>query len=229
MIFSPSICTAGYADVEESLLWIEDRHCDRVHIDIMDGQFVDPIMGGTDYVQMIRRSCRLPLELHFMTYEPEKMLDIYGIEAGEVIYVHADSTRHPHRLLQSIRDRGGIPGLALSYYDQVEDARELLDQTQAILLMGVKAGYPASAFYWSVLDKCRQLKKMAAEMGLTLPVQVDGSVSPDNIEALVHGGIDAVVLGYPGCFDPIRGREKTLAIMKELTDKAEKELAGGKT
>lgn len=215
MILSPSICTAGYAETAEALAWIGQQRCDRVHIDIMDGWFVDPIMGGTDFVNMIRRECVLPLELHFMTYEPEKMLDLYDLQPGELIYVHADTTPHPHRLLQSIRERGAVPGLALSIYDQPEDARELLDQTENILLMGVKAGCPASDFHWSVLDKCRQLKELAAGMGRQLQVQVDGSVSPDNIGRLIQGGIDAVVLGYPGCFDPVHGREATLAKMRQ--------------
>lgn len=229
MILAPSICTAGYAHTAEALEWIARQHCDRVHIDIMDGWFVDPIMGGTDYVNMIRRESGLPRELHFMTYEPEKMLDIYDVRAGELVYIHADTTHHPHRLLQNIRERGAIPGLALSVYDEPEDARELLDQTENVLLMGVKAGCPGSAFHWSVLDKCRHLKAMAAAAGRPLQVQVDGSVSPDNVGRLVQGGIDAVVLGYPGCFDPVHGREATLALMKKRIQEAQCNHTGGMT
>ena len=67
MILSPSICTAGYARLGETIAWIEENGCDRIHIDIMDGQFVHPIMGGTDYVNTIRALTKLPVELHFMT------------------------------------------------------------------------------------------------------------------------------------------------------------------
>ena len=223
MILSPSICTGGYGEVAETLKWIESRGCDRVHVDVMDGSFVRPIMGGTDYVNMIRRECSLPRELHFMTYEPEKMLDMYQCGGGEIVYIHADSTRHPHRLLQYIRSRGAVPGLALSYYDEPEDAVELLDEAECILLMGVKAGMPGSDFYWSVLDKCNRIKELAAARGRLLPVQVDGSVSPQNIRELVRAGVDAVVLGYPGCFDPQMGRERTLSLMKSLIKETEKE------
>lgn len=221
MILSPSICTAGYENTAEVIGWIAERGCDRIHIDVMDGSFVRPIMGGTDFVNMIRALSPLPLELHFMCREPEKMLDIYNVRPGELIYVHADSTYHPHRLLQSLKERGCIPGLAVSFYEDIEDVEELLPHAEAILLMGVKAGCPGSEFYWSVLDKCAEIKKRAAALGLDIPVQVDGSVSPENIEALVKGGIDAVVLGYPGCFDPVRGREATLALMKEIINKTE--------
>lgn len=222
MILSPSICTAGYARLGETIAWIEENGCDRIHIDIMDGQFVHPIMGGTDYVNTIRALTKLPVELHFMTYEPEKMLEMYQIREGEIVYIHADTTYHPHRLLQSIRDKGAIPGLALSFYDEPDDALELLGQTAAVLLMGVKAGMPGSAFYWSVLDKCRRIKELGKELGKELPVQVDGSVSPENICRLTEGGTDAVVLGYPGCFDPVRGRDYTLALMKKLIRETEK-------
>lgn len=221
MILSPSICTGGYARVAETIAWLESRGCDRIHIDVMDGRFVRPIMGGTDYVDMIRKTTKLPIELHFMTYEPEKMLDMYEVRPGEVAYMHADTTKHPHRLLQSLRARGAVPGLALNSYEEPEDAAELLDEVEAVLLMGVRAGQPASKFYWSVLDKCRKLREMAAGRGRSLFIEVDGSVGPDNIRQLVEGGLDGVVLGYPGCFDPETGREKRLTLMQKLISESE--------
>lgn len=221
MLLAPSICTAGYANLAETVTWIENNACDRIHIDIMDGRFVHPIMGGTDYVNTIRRLTKLPIELHFMTYEPEKMLDMYKIYEGETVYIHADTTYHPHRLLQSIKDKGAYAGVTLSYYDDPDDAYELLGEADNVLLMGVKAGMPGSEFYWSVLDKCKRIKDLANKLDKNIPVQVDGSVSPANIAALVDGGIDAVVLGYPGCFDPVHGRDYTLSLMKKLIREAE--------
>lgn len=216
MILSPSICTSGYSDLQKTLEWIKANSLDRIHIDVMDGEFVKPIMGGTDYVNYIRDHTDSPLELHFMTYEPERMLDIYDVRKNEIIYVHADTTMHAHRLLQNIRDRGCVPGLALSYYDEVIDAAELLGECENVLLMGVKAGCPGSEFYWSVLEKNSQIKKLALEAGIEICTEVDGSVSPDNIEKIAEAGIDAVVLGYPGCFDKATGRDARLKLMKEL-------------
>lgn len=226
MKISPSICTGGYSDVVQTLRWLEEKGADRIHIDIMDGRYVKSIMGGTDYVNMIRQESHLPLELHFMCFQPERFLEMYQIREGELIYIHADSTNHPHRLLQSIKAKGARPALVLAVEDQPEDAVELLDQVEEILLMGVQTGCPAAEFQWSVLDKMQRIKELAKEQGLTLPVQIDGSVSPSNICELVRGGADSVVLGYPGCFDPVNGREYTLNLMKQLIVKAEEELQG---
>lgn len=228
MNISPSICTGGYADVIQTLKWLKEKGADRIHIDIMDGRYVRSIMGGTDYVNMIRQAIDLPLELHFMCLQPERFLEMYQIHAGELIYIHADSTNHPHRLLQTIHAKGARTGLVLAVTDQPECAEELLDQTDEVLIMGVETGCPAVAFQWSVLEKVNKIRDMAAARGINLPIQIDGSVSPSNICELVRAGVDSVVLGYPGCFDPIHGREYTLNLMLKLIRETEQALQGEK-
>lgn len=221
MKISPSICTGGYDNVAETLRWLEKQGVDRIHLDIMDGQYVPSIMGGTDYVRAIRRECNLPLELHFMCNHLEYFLEMYQIQKGDFICVHADSTYHPHRALQIIAAKGAYPILVLSVDDQPEEMIELYDQVSGILLMAVQTGCPAAEFHWSVLDKIRQVKALAAVQGLKLPIEIDGSVGPDNIVSLIQAGADAVVLGYPGCFDPNRGKEATLDLMRRLIHDAE--------
>ena len=118
ILFSPSICTGGYGNVKETIYWLESKGVDRIHIDIMDGQFVRPIMGGVDYVNMVRENTSLPVELHFMTYNTEQFLEMYDIRENEIVYIHPNTSYHPHRLLQSIRARKAKPGIVISVNDE---------------------------------------------------------------------------------------------------------------
>ena len=224
MKISPSICTGGYAEVAQTLRWLEDMGADRIHIDIMDGCYVKSIMGGVDYVNMIRRETRLPIELHFMCCKPEQFIEMYQIREGELICIHADSTNHPHRLLQSIRAKGGRTALVLAVEDKPEDSVELIAELDEIILMGVQTGCPGVEFQRSVFDKIKKIRRISAEMSKSILLTVDGSVSPENIRELVLSGADSVVLGYPGCFDPVHGREHTLSLMLRLIREAELEL-----
>lgn len=218
ILFSPSICTGGYQDVRETLQWLEEKGADHIHIDIMDGQFVEPIMGGVDYVNMVRANTKLPIELHFMTRGPEKFLEMYDILPGEWIYIHPDTTYHPHRLLQTIRAKGAVPGIVVSVNNEPDDFEELYADSEAVMLMGVTPGCPGSTFHEPVFRKIQRIRQICAEQGLVRPVEIDGSVGPKNLEALMRAGFDNVVLGYPGCFDPIMGREYTMGLMTKLAE-----------
>ena len=200
ILFSPSICTGGYQNVRETLQWLEEKGADHIHVDIMDGQFVEPIMGGVDYVNMVRANTKLPIELHFMTRGPEKFLEMYDILPGEWIYIHPDTTYHPHRLLQTIRAKGAVHGIVVSVNNEPDDFEELYADSEA------------------VFRKIRRIRQICAEQGLTRPVEIDGSVGRKNLEALMQAGFDNVVLGYPGCFDPVMGREYTMDLMTKLAE-----------
>ena len=218
ILFSPSICTGGYGDVIETMQWLESKNVDRIHIDIMDGLYVKPIMGGVDYVNMIRANTKLPVELHFMTRDPERFLAMYGVQQGEIVYIHADTTLHPHRLLQTIRAKGAEPGCVISVNDEPVDFEELFTECAHLMLMGVRPGFPGSAFNESVFWKIECIRRICEEQSLRIPVQIDGSVSPDNIQRLIAAGFDCAVLGYPGCFDPVMGREHTIDLMMRLAE-----------
>ncbi|MCI9478657.1 MAG: hypothetical protein HFI21_06615 [Lachnospiraceae bacterium] len=216
ILFSPSICTGGYGDVREALSWLESKGADRIHIDIMDGRYVHPIMGGVDYANMVRENTFLPIELHFMTYGTERFLEMYDIRENEIIYIHPDSTYHPHRLLQTIRAKKAKAGIVISVEDEPEDFVELYEESEFVLLMGVTPGCPGSEFQESVFGKIRKIREICKEQGIKRHIEVDGSVSPRNIERLIEAGFDSAVLGYPGCFDPVNGREKTISTMIRL-------------
>ena len=64
--------------------------------------------------------------------------------------------------------------------------------------------------------KIRKIREICKEQGIKRHIEVDGSVSPRNIERLIEAGFDSAVLGYPGCFDPVNGREKTINTMMRL-------------
>lgn len=226
ILFSPSICTGGYGHVKETICWLESKNVDHIHIDIMDGQYVSPIMGGVDYVNMVRENTSLPIELHFMTYNTERFLEMYEIRENEIVYIHPNTDYHPHRLLQTIRAKKARPGIVISVNEEPEDFVELYEESEFVMLMGVTPGCPGAEFHEPVFRKIKQIRAICEEQGIVRPVEIDGSVSPQNIERLIDAGFDNVVLGYPGCFDPVKGREETINTMIRLAGRS-KENTGG--
>src|SRR5690606_38369120 len=122
-------------------------------LDVMDGHFVPNISIGIPVVASVRAATTLPLDVHLMIDAPERYVDAF-IEAGaDILTIHVEATRHPHRVLQQIRERGARAGLALNPGTPVVMLAELLPLCDLALIMSVNPGFGGQAFIPSALER----------------------------------------------------------------------------
>ena len=69
---APSILTADFSRLFDEIHAIEKGGADLIHLDVMDGQFVQPITFGADIVAAISKITNLPIEVHLMIKNPHK-------------------------------------------------------------------------------------------------------------------------------------------------------------
>ena len=101
----------------------EKAGVDSIHFDVMDGHFVYNIMLGTNFYRDLKELTDIPIEIHFMTYNPEKFLTYFNPKPNDRVSFHPETTKQSYRLLQSIQELGcsaGIvlnPGTSISYIE----------------------------------------------------------------------------------------------------------------
>jgi ribulose-phosphate 3-epimerase len=105
------------------------------------------------------------------------------------------SLKHPHRLIQKIKESGIKPAIALNPHSRVEDLEHLLPDLDMVLIMSVNPGFGGQSFIESALPKIAKLRKMIDDKNLKTLIEVDGGVSNKNIELLRDAGVDIVVSG----------------------------------
>lgn len=198
---SPSMMCADLASLPETLAVFADTNIEYLHIDIMDGHFVENLCLGTDFCRQMRKMSSIPLDLHLMITEPEKKLGWFDIQPGELVAVHAESTHHLQKTLSAIRERGAKsmaalnPATPLSVLDYVTD---LLD---GVLIMTVNPGFAGQRLIPATLDKITDCRRYLDARGRTdVIIEVDGNVSFANAVKMRAAGADLFVAGTSSVF-----------------------------
>jgi ribulose-phosphate 3-epimerase len=193
VLISPSILSADFLHLQDALSQAEAAGADWVHIDVMDGHFVPNLTMGPFIVAACRRATRLPLDVHLMIENPDRLIPAF-VEAGaDYLTVHVETCPHLHRTLESIRDREVRAGVSLNPATPAASIAEVLPMLDLILVMSVNPGYSGQRFIGSVVPKIEQIRKSLDAIGSAARLQVDGGITPETAPAVVQAGADVLV------------------------------------
>ncbi len=179
----------------EQIAQVERAGCDLLHIDVMDGQFVENITFGHIILGAIDRITDLPLDVHLMVANPEKQVEKMRASGADMISVHAEAVSDPVGLLERIRECGAKAGMALNPETRVEAVTGLLRHVDYVLVMGVHPGSSGQKFIESTGPKIETLRKLIDGNGLRVRLEVDGGINPGTVQFVARAGVDIIVAG----------------------------------
>ncbi len=196
MKLAPSILASDLAALGTAVAACEAGGAALVHVDVMDGHFVPNLSFGIPVVAALKRRTRLPLDVHLMVANPDRLLADYLRAGAARVAVHWEAATHLDRLLQSIREGGAAAGVAVNPATPVEVLIDALPRLDYVLLMSVNPGFSGQVFLPRSLEKARRLRRLIREEGnLPVSIAMDGGIDRGNIGEVVAAGVEVCVVG----------------------------------
>lgn len=195
MYIAPSMLSADFNNLAQSIRMVEEAGADYLHIDIMDGDFVPNISFGPMLYQGLRGQSKLVFDVHMMVTNPERYVDQVVKAGADVVTVHVEATPHIHRALQLIKAAGAKAGVVINPGTSVSAIEAVLGQVDQVLVMTVNPGFGGQAFIPATLDKVRQLADLRQKQGYDYLIEVDGGVNDKTAADCLAAGADILVAG----------------------------------
>lgn len=192
---SASLLNADHARLGDEVRRAVEAGVDSIHLDVMDGHFVESITIGPVVVEAVRPVASLPYHAHLMVSQPLRHAQAFADAGSDLIVAHVEADDDPAAVIEAIHGYGREAGLALNPETPAEAVLPYLDTIDLLLVMTVHPGRGGQAFLWDVLPKLTQLREEIDRRGLSLPIGVDGGVNLDTIGSAHGAGAEILVAG----------------------------------
>ena len=192
---SASVLNADFARLGDEVRRAVSGGVASIHLDVMDGHFVENITLGPVVVEALRPQATMPFHSHLMISQPLRFVGAFAEAGSDLVVFHLEADDPPDQVIRAVRATGRQVGLAINPETPGEAAHRYLGEIDLLLVMTVHPGWGGQPFMAEVLPKLAALRGEATARGLDLPIGVDGGVNLETIGSAHRAGGDVLVAG----------------------------------
>ena len=192
---SASILNADFGRLGEEVRRADAGGVDSIHLDVMDGHFVDNLTMGPVVVEAVRDDSRLPFHSHLMISNPLAYAQRFADAGSDLIVFHVEADDEPTAVIEAIERAACRPGIALNPETPASAVHRYLELVDLVLVMTVNPGWGGQAFMSEVLPKLEELRDEVQRRELSVEIGVDGGVNLETIGSAYAAGGEILVTG----------------------------------
>jgi len=188
-----SVLSADFRYLADQIKQLEDAGVDEIHVDVMDGHFVPNLTMGPFIVSTLKKITHLPLDVHLMVENPDRMIPWYAEAGAHRLSVQIETCPHIHRTIQTIHASGCEAGVVLNPGTPASWLEEVVSHVDLILVMTVNPGFSGQTFLPEVLPKISKVHSMVEHARSKAAIQVDGGIDQNTLPLVYSAGARVIV------------------------------------
>jgi len=178
--------------IENGIKKLSLTDVDYIHVDIIDGKFVNGKVIPFRKLKKIYKLTPKRLDIHLMVKNPKKYIKKLAPLNAERIIFHVELEKNIDKNLELIHKYGIKNGLAINPDTDISILEPYLDKIDTILIMSVNPGYGGQAFIDSSVDKLKKIKKLIGKRKIEL--SVDGGINDVTVKK-IKKYVDIIISG----------------------------------
>lgn len=200
----PSLYAANFMRLGEQIEGLLAAGCRIFHFDVGDGHFIPPVTIGPVVLRSIAPTIHAAggvVDCHLMVADPVHHFEEMATSGADSVTFHVEATDDPAGVAAAARALGLAVGVSFNPGTSPEDAAAFAHEAAAelVLCMSIEPGYSGQPFMSAAFERIAQVGAL-----VHVPIQVDGGVGADNVEAIRTAGARLLVAGTSvfGAADP---------------------------
>lgn len=179
-----------YDDLINAVDKVNKSKADYLHIDVMDGKFVNNLKFPVSACKDIMEASNKKIDMHLMVSDEDTVLK-YAYLMPDIITFHVEILNNKE-LITNIKKMGIKVGLAINPNTNIDTLLPYINDIDLVLFMSVEPGYGGQEFILSVLDKVKELKDKVSS---NIVISIDGGINDRVAPLCKEAGCDMVVSG----------------------------------
>jgi ribulose-phosphate 3-epimerase len=194
-LIAPSIIAADFTHLADEISACESAGADWLHVDVMDGHFVQTITVGPLFLAACKRATKLPLDVHLMISNPDQYLEAFAKAGANNITVHVETCPDLPQTIQKIKSLGCTAGITLNPATPASALDSALSFADLVLVMSVKPGFSGQSFMPEMVAKVEEIRNKLNVLRSTAHLEVDGGISAGTLPLMQKAGANVFVSG----------------------------------
>ena len=172
---------------------LDKTNADFIHLDIMDGKFVENKTWTFGEVKKITSYSRLPLDVHLMVKNPEKYIEDYAMLNTTYLTFHYEAVKDINEMINLVKNYGLKVGIAINPETKEEVIYPYLKDIDSVLVMSVHPGKSGQTFIMDSVSKIKNIKDEIIRQNTNTLVEVDGGINEETALLCKEAGVDTLV------------------------------------